>query len=89
MLTFCQLAQVLAIRSERDSLLTIGLFSNPQLLGAVALTVFLQLAVIYVPFFNDIFKTQPLAPYELAICFALPLVVLVTVEVEKMFRRRR
>jgi Ca2+-transporting ATPase len=87
-LTFSQLAHAMVIRSEQDSLFTIGLSSNLPLLGAVVLTVGLQLAVIYVPFFNPIFGTQPLDMHELAVCFALPLVVLVAVEMEKWLVRR-
>ena len=87
-LTFCQLAHVMAIRSETQSLLRLGLFSNLPLLGAVGLTVVLQLAVIYVPALNSIFKTEPLSLFELGICFALPLIVLVAVEIEKALRRR-
>jgi Ca2+-transporting ATPase len=87
-LTFCQLANALAIRSERESLFSIGLFSNRPLLGAVLLTVLLQLAVIYVPFLQSIFKTQALSFDELAICFTLPLVVFLVVEVEKWLVRK-
>jgi Ca2+-transporting ATPase len=57
-LTLSQLAHALAIRSEADSLFTIGIQSNMALLGAVLLTVLLQLATIYVPFLQPIFKTQ-------------------------------
>ncbi|MCP5242774.1 MAG: HAD-IC family P-type ATPase [Burkholderiales bacterium] len=87
-LTFSQLFHVMAIRSERDSLFSIGLFSNPQLIGAVALTVVLQLAVIYTPFLNDIFKTAPLPLGDLMICVLLASVVFVVVEVEKWMVRR-
>jgi len=87
-LTFCQLANALAIRSERESLFSIGLLSNRPLLGAVLLTVLLQLAVIYVPFLQSIFKTQALSLDELAICFTLPLVVFLVVEVEKWLVRK-
>jgi Ca2+-transporting ATPase len=87
-LTLSQLMHAMVIRTEKDSLFTVGIFSNPTILGAVVFTVLLQMAVIYLPFFNDIFKTQPLEPRELAICFALPLVVFVAVEVEKWFKRR-
>jgi Ca2+-transporting ATPase len=87
-LTFCQLVQALVIRSERESLFTIGLRSNLPLLGAVLLTVGLQLAVVYIPFFNPIFRTQPLSLVELGVCFVLPLVVLVAVEAEKWLVRR-
>ena len=59
-LTFGQMAHVLAIRSESESLWRLGLRSNMPLLGAVVLTFGLQLATIYVPVLNPIFKTQPL-----------------------------
>ncbi|BCA78450.1 cation-translocating P-type ATPase [Desulfuromonas sp. AOP6] len=88
-LTFCQLAHVLAIRSETESLWQLGLFSNLPLLGAVALTVLLQLGVIYLPVMNGIFKTAPLTLTELALCCSLPLLVLGAVEVEKWRRRQR
>ena len=52
------------------------------------LTVGLQLAVIYVPVLNPIFKTQPLPLVDLAVCFAVSSLVLVAVEVEKMLVRR-
>jgi Ca2+-transporting ATPase len=86
-LTFAQLAHVMAIRSERASLFTVGVFSNLYLVGAVALTVLLQLATIYVPLLQPIFKTQPLTPNELFICFALPVVVFIAVEIEKWMVR--
>jgi Ca2+-transporting ATPase len=87
-LTLSQLMHAMVIRTEKGSLFTVGIFSNPTILGAVIFTVLLQMAVIYLPFFNDIFKTQPLEPRELAICFALPCLVFVAVEVEKWFKRR-
>src|SRR5690606_13856740 len=46
-LCFAQLAHVLAIRSERTSLAALGLMSNRPLLGAVILTVILQLTIVY------------------------------------------
>jgi Ca2+-transporting ATPase len=47
----------------------------------------LQLLVIYVPFLNGVFKTQPLALEELGVCLILPLVVLAAVEAEKALAR--
>ena len=87
-LTFSQLMHAIVIRSESQSIFTLGLFSNLYLLGAVALTVLLQLAVIYLPFLNVIFKTAPLSALELLVCFALPVVVFVAVEIEKTLGRR-
>ena len=87
-LTLSQMAHVLAIRSERDALWQIGLGSNRPLLGAVLLTFVLQMATIYVPFLNPIFKTEALSLAELAICLGAAAVVGVTVEIEKAWRRR-
>ncbi|HEY4645063.1 MAG TPA: cation-translocating P-type ATPase [Steroidobacteraceae bacterium] len=87
-LCFSQLAHVLAIRSEQTSLFSMGFGSNRPLLGAVILTFLLQLAVVYVPAFNLLFKTVPLRPAELAVCIASALVILATVELEKWVRRR-
>jgi Ca2+-transporting ATPase len=87
-LTLAQMFHVLAIRSERDSLLTQGLLSNTSMLGAVALTFVLQLALIYVPALNVIFHTQPLTLAELGACIAIAGLVFVTVEIEKFCIRR-
>ena len=66
-LCFSQLGHVMAIRSSHKSFFTLGISSNIPMLGALLVTIALQLAVIYVPFFNDIFKTQPLSLKELGI----------------------
>jgi Ca2+-transporting ATPase len=87
-LAMSQLGHVMAIRSERQSLLKLGLFSNKPLLGAIVLTIVLQLSVVYLPFANKIFKTQPLTLAEVGICIGLSMVVLIAVETEKLFRRK-
>ncbi|HWS12682.1 MAG TPA: cation-translocating P-type ATPase [Rhodocyclaceae bacterium] len=86
-LTLSQLGHALAVRSERESLFVLGLRSNLPLTGAVLLTVALQLAVIYVPWLNGIFRTAPLSVGELAACFVLSSVVFAAVEVEKRLVR--
>lgn len=85
-LAFSQLGHVLAIRSERQFLFRQGLFSNLPLLGAVLLTILLQLGVIYLPFANKLFKTQPLSLDELLICFGASALVFHAVELEKFIR---
>jgi Ca2+-transporting ATPase len=88
-LCLSQMGHVLAIRSERDSLFSQGLLSNRPLAGAFLLTLALQLATIYVPALNPVFKTQPLTLAELGLTLAMSSVVFVAVEVEKLVRRRR
>ncbi len=86
-LTISQLFHSLAVRSESASLISIGVWSNLPMLGAIAVTVLLQLAVIYMPALNAIFHTQPLPLFDLTVCFALSSLVLVFVEVEKWLIR--
>jgi len=88
-LCLTQMGHVLAIRSEKESLFSQGIFTNKPLFLSVLTTLVLQLATIYVPFLNPIFKTQPLTPVELAFVLLLSSVVFIAVEIEKMIKRRR
>jgi Ca2+-transporting ATPase len=87
-LTLSQMAHVLAIRSEADSLFTQGLRSNLPLAGAVLSTFALQLAVIYVPALQPLFHTEALSVGEFALCMACAALVFAAVELEKWIRRR-
>ena len=87
-LTLAQLAQIMAIRAGSESLFTVGLFSNLPLLGAVVLTLLLQLAVIYTPFLQPIFKTEALSAPDLGFCFLMASVIFFAVEGEKWLVRR-
>lgn len=88
-LTFAQIFHSLAVRSDSEVIWRLGLFSNLPLIGAIGLTIALQLMVIYVPALNPIFKTEPLPLADLLACFAFALVVLVAVETRKLIVRRR
>lgn len=88
-LAFAQLGQALAVRSERNFVYQQGLFSNMPLIGAVLLTVVLQLGIIYLPFANHVFETQPLSALELLICFIPAVLLFHIVEFYKAFRYRR
>jgi Ca2+-transporting ATPase len=87
-LALSQLGHVLAIRSERESIFRQGLRSNLPLLGAVVLTVGLQLATLYLPAFRRVFQTVPLTLSELSVCLALSTVPFIGVEIEKLLIRR-
>jgi Ca2+-transporting ATPase len=87
-LSLSQMGHVLAIRSDRASLFKQGLFSNKPLLGAVLLTFVLQMATIYVPVLNPIFKTAPLSAGELVITLLLSSIVFMAVEIEKWWLGR-
>ena len=86
-LVFAQLALAMAERSSRDSVFRIGLLSNRYMVGALALTSLLQLAVIYVPFMQRFFRTVPLSAKQLAVCVLAACAVLAAVEIKKMAGR--
>lgn len=86
-LSFAQLGHVLAVRSDKTFLFQQGLFSNTLLLLSVLFTFCLQLGVIYIPFLNEIFKTQPLSLQELGFCTLMAMIVFHAVELEKLIKR--
>ncbi|MFN8457479.1 MAG: cation-translocating P-type ATPase [Anaerolineae bacterium] len=88
-LVMSQVFFALAVRSERDSLFTIGLRSNPAMQGALLSTFVLQLAVVYIPFLQPIFETTSLSIQDLALSLSLSTVVLWVSEVTKLIGRQR
>ena len=86
-LCLSQMGHVLAIRSEQESFFKLR--TNKPLLWAVLLTFALQMATIYIPFLNPIFKTEPLTAWELFVTILLSTVVFVAVEIEKTIKRSR
>jgi Ca2+-transporting ATPase len=87
-LVFSQMAVALGVRSESRALLKIGLVSNPAMLGAVLLTVLLQLGVVYVPILQIIFGTTALPAGDLLVAVGAAVSVLLMVEVWKWGYRR-
>jgi len=87
-LSLAQLGHVMAIRSEKEFLFKLGLFSNPQLLVIVFLTFLLQVSVVYLPFANKILKTTPLSLHELLFCIGISTVVFHAVELEKWVKKK-
>jgi Ca2+-transporting ATPase len=87
-LVFSQLAHVMVIRSERESLFSIGLLSNAPMAWVVTGSAALQLAIVYTPLGNELFNVRPLAPTELAAAFGAAAVIVLAVEVEKALIRR-
>jgi Ca2+-transporting ATPase len=57
------------------------------MLFAVLLTFCLQLGVIYLPFLRGFFSTVPLSAAQIGICLGLSLIMLLTVELEKLVLR--
>lgn len=88
LLTIAQMGHALGLRSHSESVFKLPFFSNQYLLGAIVLTIVLQLLAVYMPFFNRIFGTQPLELWQLALVLVLSTVVFWVVEFEKLLMRR-
>ncbi len=88
-LCLSQLAHVMAIRFQKKSLFSIGVFSNKPLIGAVLLALLLQFAITYIPFLQLIFKTEALMLNEFILVGAASSLVFFAVEIEKAVVRRR
>jgi Ca2+-transporting ATPase len=71
------------------SLWRLGPFSNHAMVGAVALTVALQVLLIALPFMRDILDLEPLAPGHWLLVIGLALAYLAVVETDKALHRRR
>jgi len=88
-LAFSQMAQALATRSRRESFFRIGLTSNVPGMVLAGVVFILQLAVLYLPFMQNIFYTQPLSVQDLGISLALSSLVFWMIELEKWLIRRK
>jgi Ca2+-transporting ATPase len=86
-LTLSQMGQAMSVRSDTDSLFTLGLRSNKPLLGAVAITFALQMIVVYWGPLQRVFGTQPLSATELVTAIVMASIVFWAVELEKLIRR--
>ena len=88
-LCLCQMGHVLAIRSEKSSFFSIGIFSNKSLIGSVLIVLLLQIVITYTPFLQPVFHTEALSVKEFIIVGAASSLVFFAVEIEKIFSRRR
>jgi P-type Ca2+ transporter type 2C len=88
-LCFAQLFHVIGIRSSDRSIFRIGFFSNKSMVIALIVTVLLQLMIIYTPFFNKVFHTQPLTLNEMLITIAISSVTFWAVELAKFWTPKK
>jgi potassium/sodium efflux P-type ATPase len=83
-----QVFYVLNCRSLKDSLLSIGLWSNMTVFIGIGALLLLQLGFIYLPFMNAIFGSLPLGAGDLLVASAVGMIILPVISVEKLLRKR-
>jgi P-type Ca2+ transporter type 2C len=86
-LVLAQLFNALNARAERASAFR-RLGANRPLLGALAISLALQVVVVHLPFLNEAFGTAPLAIGDWLLCAAIASSVLWFEEIRKLVRRR-
>jgi Ca2+-transporting ATPase len=88
LLAVCEWFNLLNCRSERRTSLRNPLHRNPWLMGGLAISVALQLAVVYWEPLGRAFRTVPLPPLDLAIVVAVGSLVLWVEELRKLVAGR-
>jgi Ca2+-transporting ATPase len=88
-IAFAELAGGFAMRSERVSLRRLGAFSNRALVGAVTVTVVLQILLVVVPVVRDVLSLEPLSGAHWLLVVGIALAYLVVIELDKALHRRR
>ncbi|HEX2708134.1 MAG TPA: cation-transporting P-type ATPase [Solirubrobacterales bacterium] len=86
---FAQIGTAFAARTERASLRSVGILSNHLLLWGIAFELGLAALLVYVPVFQDLLGTAPLAPSDLLILLPMPFIVWGADELRRFFLRRR
>jgi len=83
-----QMFNVLNQRSENESLFRVGVFKNRWMILAILSSVLLQVAVVYVPFLQNLFGTIAMTGIDWLKVVGVSATVFVFVEIIKIFKRR-
>ena len=81
-----QLGFALGCRSQTYTLPELGIFTNPALFGAIAISTLLQIGVMTIPFVQPIFGTVSLPDADWGAIVGLSLAPVTIVEVIKLVR---
>ena len=75
-------------RSMTESLFKIGLFSNKKLIAATFISFLLQMAAVYLPFSQNIFKTEPLSLFDWLLVITISSFPLWAMEILKAINKK-
>ncbi|MNI82435.1 Calcium-transporting ATPase 1 [compost metagenome] len=87
-LGFIQVTHAFNVRSQRESIFKIGLFSNRYMLLATAASTLLLLAVMLVPFLQNVFSLTTLSGEQWSLIIGGALLMVVVVEIIKVFKKK-
>ena len=82
-IVFCQIGVVMNVRTEKQSVFKVGLFSNKKVVQGVIFEILLICAIIYVPFMQEIFQTAAIGLKEWLFLIILPIPMVLLDEIRK------
>ena len=88
-MVFFQFFQAWNSRSERESIFRISLISNPFLFYTMLAAFLAQLAFVYVPALQWVFRTEPITADEWLQIGVISMTVIAVAEADKWLRRRK
>ncbi len=86
---FAELFNSIAMRTEKESVFKVGIFSNKLLIVSILVGFVLQFALIYVPFLDFIFRLEELKLEDLLLAIAASSLILVFEEIRKAIYRAK
>jgi len=87
-IVFAQIGMVLNCRTVSESVFKVGLFVNKQVIKGIIVEIILVIALMYIPFLQNIFHTSPISIEGWLFLLAIPIPVVLIDEVRKWFIRR-
>lgn len=88
-IVFCQIAAVFNCRTDRQSLFSVGLFSNKRVLLGIVFEVILIACLMYIPPLQGAFNTTGIQLKDWLFLMAIPLPLILIEEIRKAILRRR
>lgn len=88
-MVFIQNMHVFNCRSEKKSATSINIRKNPMVLGAVLISMTLQIIIMRVPFLASILKVKPIGILETIMLLLLSTIILIIMELYKKIRYKK
>ena len=86
-IVICQVADVIICRTRRQSLFSVGLWSNKLVILGIAAELTLLALITYIPFLNTFFGTAPLQPWQLMLSVPFAIMIIIGDETRRIFVR--
>ena len=88
LMVFIQNIHVFNCRSERESAFKVSLKNNPLVLFSILSAITLQIIVMEVPLFSEFLQVKPIPLIEIMEMLIYAFIVLIVMEIYKIFKRR-